>query len=121
MSDWLSGLKGFLSGILGAKQRDGSSEKENRSRKKEREQVAEEKSVVAKLANRKTKALEPTGRPKQATSGTKQRTPNLIVVGLDFGTAYTKCVVRDAFVRDPGKAYPVSFRLADGDSYLVPS
>ncbi len=45
----------------------------------------------------------------------------LIVVGLDFGTAYTKCVIRDALVRDPGKAYPVSFQLADGWSYLVPS
>lgn len=45
----------------------------------------------------------------------------LIVVGLDFGTAYTKCVIRDALVRDPGKAYPVPFQLADGWSYLVPS
>ena len=45
----------------------------------------------------------------------------LIVVGLDFGTAYTKCVIRDALVRDPGKAYPVPFELAGGWSYLVPS
>ena len=45
----------------------------------------------------------------------------LVVVGLDFGTAYTKCVIRDALVRDPGKAYPVPFELAGGWSYLVPS
>lgn len=45
----------------------------------------------------------------------------LAVVGLDFGTAYTKCVIRDANVRDPGRAYTVPFQLADGWSYLVPS
>jgi hypothetical protein len=53
--------------------------------------------------------------------GAGRELAHLIVVGLDFGTAYTKCVVRDALVRDPGKAYPVPFELAGGWSYLVPS
>lgn len=50
-----------------------------------------------------------------------RRMEHALVIGLDFGTAYTKCVVRDAMVRDPGKAYPVKFQLSDGWSYLVPS
>jgi len=58
---------------------------------------------------------------KPGSSGEHRRVEHYIVVGLDFGTAYTKCVVRDALVRDPGKAYPVSFELADGWSYTVPS
>lgn len=56
-----------------------------------------------------------------AGSNQRRSMEHLLVVGLDFGTAYTKCVVRDALVRDPGKAYPVSFELADGWSYTVPS
>lgn len=58
---------------------------------------------------------------KPAGTGQGRSMEHLIVVGLDFGTAYTKCVVRDALVRDPGKAYPVPFELAGGWSYLVPS
>lgn len=58
---------------------------------------------------------------KPAGAGQGRSMEHLIVVGLDFGTAYTKCVVRDAMVRDPGKAYPVPFELAGGWSYLVPS
>src|SRR5690606_25920776 len=37
------------------------------------------------------------------------------------GTAYTKCVVRDAMVRDPGEAFVVPFRLPSGANYLLPS
>lgn len=60
--------------------------------------------------------------PAPLLGGSSRRSmEHLIVVGLDFGTAYTKCVVRDALVRDPGKAYPVPFELADGWSYMVPS
>src|SRR6478735_1758773 len=58
----------------------------------------------------KSPAKGPSGQSaKSSTKSTSQvrNLEHLIVVGLDFGTAYTKCVVRDALVRDPGKAYPV--------------
>lgn len=45
----------------------------------------------------------------------------MLVVGLDFGTAYTKVVVRDALVTDPGKAYPVQFKLPDRATCFFPS
>src|SRR6266404_5582650 len=46
------------------------------------------------------------------------RDPYLLNIGLDFGTAFTKCVVRDE-----GKkvAYPVSVKLNGDSVYLLPS
>ena len=70
---------------------------------------------------RPTKAQPKRSDQKPAGPGAGRSLEYLIVVGLDFGTAYTKCVMRDALVRDPGKAFPVPFELADGWTYLVPS
>lgn len=57
--------------------------------------------------------------PKTATTG--RASGYMLVVGLDFGTAYTKVVVRDALVTDPGKAYPIRFQLPDRATCFLPS
>lgn len=41
----------------------------------------------------------------------------LIIIGLDFGTTYTKCVFRD----DNEESRPVSFHLNGKDTYFVDS
>lgn len=69
----------------------------------------------------KTQEGTSTSRAKKKPKLIQRETGYLIVAGLDFGTAYTKCIVRDATVRDPGKAYPIAFNLQGGRSYLFPS
>jgi len=54
----------------------------------------------------------------QKEAAEKQRPPIFLVVGLDFGTAYTKCMVRD---RNYRKAYPVPYTMKGGKTYFLPS
>ncbi len=46
-----------------------------------------------------------------------RKTPIYLIVGLDFGTAYTKCMVRDYGHR----ATPISFQTDGAPSFFVPS
>ncbi len=69
----------------------------------------------------KTEDALASGVPGTAQNRSRRSTGYMLIVGLDFGTAYTKCIVRDAMVRDPGKAYPVAFNLVGGKTYLFPS
>ncbi len=57
----------------------------------------------------------------EATPPAGRTSGYMLVVGLDFGTAYTKVVVRDALVTDPGKAYPIQFKLPDRATCFLPS
>lgn len=86
---------------------------------------SEKRSVSPRPPKRRAKPDE-TGQDSHRTSAQERkalgkRVDYLLVVGLDFGTAYTKCVVRDANVRDPGKAYPVHFGSGTKSTYLFPS
>ena len=51
-----------------------------------------------------------------------QRTPIYLIVGLDFGTAYTKCMVRDFNYRGTNRSvFPVSFAVDGERTFFLPS
>jgi hypothetical protein len=52
------------------------------------------------------------------TEESSRKTPIYLIVGLDFGTAFTKCMVRDFNYR---RATPVEFELDENSTHLVPS
>jgi hypothetical protein len=54
----------------------------------------------------------------QKRQSEKARTPIYLIVGLDFGTAYTKCMVRDFNYR---RAVPISFDIDGEATFFVPS
>lgn len=54
----------------------------------------------------------------QKKQNEKARTPIYLIVGLDFGTAYTKCMVRDFNYR---RATPIAFRLGKEQTFFLPS
>lgn len=74
----------------------------------------------------KSKSLNSFGRvPTRADKQDEMRTerarrniPIILVIGLDFGTAYTKCMVRDLNYR---RAKPLAFKLDDGKTFFLPS
>lgn len=47
-----------------------------------------------------------------------RKTAIILIVGLDFGTAYTKCLVRDFGYR---RGTPLSFEIDGSDSFFIPS
>lgn len=47
-----------------------------------------------------------------------RKTAIFLIVGLDFGTAYTKCMVRDFNYR---RATPLSFEVDGEDTFFIPS
>jgi len=58
----------------------------------------------------------------QKTEASVRRTPIYLIVGLDFGTAYTKCMVRDFNYRGSNKSVlPLSFGSNGEATYFLPS
>ena len=116
MSNWFTQLKKFLGGS------------ERREARGEAPSPSQRSAPSPTETNKKGKPTQPRAGSKPAPAAQTSNTGKngrplsyLLVVGLDFGTAFTKCVVRDAHVRDPGRAHPVRFKLAGSSSYLVPS
>jgi hypothetical protein len=63
----------------------------------------------------------PTTAKKQAKARAepvRRNIPMILVVGLDFGTAYTKCIVRDLNYR---RATPLAFNVNGGETFFLPS
>lgn len=52
------------------------------------------------------------------SSAGPRRNPRIFNIGLDFGTAFTKCIVRDV---DKRRAYPLMVQIGDHATFLVPS
>jgi hypothetical protein len=54
----------------------------------------------------------------QKKEAEKARTPIFLIVGLDFGTAFTKCMVRDFNYR---RATPIAFNCRGEQTFFLPS
>lgn len=54
----------------------------------------------------------------QKKQSEQKRTPIYLIVGLDFGTAYTKCMVRDFNYR---RATPLAFAINGEETFFLPS
>lgn len=119
MSDWFAQLKSLLGVASSPKARRKG--KDVTPKSSEKIEPSDRKLSATETPERTRRAVSPQSGNGGTSARSGRRLGYLLVVGFDFGTAFTKCVIRDANVRDPGRAHPVRFKLADGWSYLVPS